>query len=747
MSLRPVDPSRSRIVLVGTPAYRYPELPDVREVACNVTDLATVFTDPQIGGFDPAHCIIAPAAAGMAEIGDLLLQAASEAEDLLLFYYSGHGLLGARDHQLYLSLAGTRPDRVMFTALPYAAVRDACLGSRATSRVVILDSCFSGRAIGETLAVGADEVMAQVDVAGTYTLTSAPANRTALIMPGEEHTAFTERLIRLLHEGHPHAGAMLSLGDIYRQLNARLVAEGLPPPQQRGTQTADLLGLVRNRATANQPGDTLSRGLGITTQNQKTLAKKNVVLIPAYTALPATATVTYLIQDDTQTGIELTVNEGEDEDLNFVKKIGDATLFLPRTFPRRYPVEIIFNVSADSHISIEAHDGQTGDSLGKLVLSREYDREQLGFLPRSAAMPRPRKAERLYGISLGYTNSAIACAGPDGTAEVITGRGGTGKLPSAIYFSKDGDTVVGSAARRRAIIEPERVAQLFMRGMGARTFLPDDEPFTVDGKTWSPEELSALVLRQLAQLAQERYGNPALQAVLTVPAYFGQAERAATRSAAEIADLEVLRIISEPNAIAAAHGLRRMNDPGRVLIFDLGGTALDVTIYDVDADGAMTMLATGGDRRLGGMDFDQLILGEMNAAARAGGLDIETEAWARQDAYGKAEAIKKELSVLDSAVTSLTGSGRPLPFELTRAEFESLMAGNLAQVEGIVLYTIEKAGLTPPDLGKVLMTGGSSRIPAFQLLLATICNRQPVLSRDLDNDVVRGAAIFAASTS
>ena len=285
-----------------------------------------------------------------------------------------------------------------------------------------------------------------------------------------------------------------------------------------------------------------------------------------------------------------------------------------------------------------------------------------------------------------------------------------------------------------------------MRGMGSPTFLPGEEPFTVNGQTWSPEELSALVLRRLAQMAQQHHGVPARQGVLTVPSYFGQAERAATRSAAEIAGLEVLRIVSEPAAIAAAHGLRRMNDPGRVLIFDLGGAAFDVTIYDVDSDGAMTMLATGGDRHLGGMDFDQLILSEMTAAAQSAGLDIKTEAWARQDAYNKAEAMK-ELSSLDSAVTSLTGSGRPVAFKLSRAEFERLIAKKLRMVEDTVIYTIENADLNRSDLSKVLMTGGSSRIPAFQRMLAMICNRQPVLSPDLDEDVVRGAAIFAASAA
>ncbi|UXY28595.1 caspase, EACC1-associated type [Streptomyces sp. HUAS TT20] len=247
MSARPVDPTRSRIVLVGTPAYDDPHLPDVKVVANNVTDLAQVFTDRDFGGFDTAHCVLAPPRASTADIGDLLFEAAAEAEDLLLFYYSGHGLLGPMRRELYLSLAGTRPDRLAFTALAFEAVRDAFLTSRATNRVVILDSCFSGRAIGQPLAGVDEEVLGQLQVKGTYTLTSAPANRTALILPGERNTAFTGRMLQLLRDGMPGAGQAIGLGDIYRHLHRQMLGAGLPVPQQCGTETADLLGLVRNR--------------------------------------------------------------------------------------------------------------------------------------------------------------------------------------------------------------------------------------------------------------------------------------------------------------------------------------------------------------------------------------------------------------------------------------------------------------------------------------------------------------------
>jgi len=352
--------------------------------------------------------------------------------------------------------------------------------------------------------------------------------------------------------------------------------------------------------------------------------------------------------------------------------------------------------------------------------------------------------DRIFGIDLGTTNSVIAYTDPNGTTEVIAGRAGGRIVPSVVYFPDQGDPVVGTLAREHAITEPERVARLFKRGMGEHTFLPDDQPFVVDGHTWAPEALSALVLRKLAQMAEEHYSEPARRVVITVPAYFGEVERAATRSAGEIAGLEVIRIVDEPTAAAVAHGLDHPADAGTIMVFDLGGGTFDVTVMHVAANGDMRVLATGGDRQLGGMDFDELIVGRMITTAREGGLDIETEAWARQDAYAKAEEIKKKLSFTEVAGESLTGSGRPLRFELTRSEFESLMANRLREVEDTTVYTLESADLNPANLSKVIMVGGSSRIPAFQRLLSRIYQREPSFTRNLDEDVARGAALLAA---
>ncbi|MFI5530518.1 hypothetical protein ACIA8O_18450 [Kitasatospora sp. NPDC051853] len=243
---RAVDPGRSRAVLIGTPSYQDERLPELAVVGAGVADLARVLTDPELGGFPAEHCRTVPPDADLARVGEELTAAAEEAEDLLLVYFCGHGLIDRRG-RLHLGLAGTRLEQLPYTALPFEAVRETFLDSRAENRVLVLDSCFSGRAVGRPMAGEEQRHLAELEVSGAFTLTSAPANRAALVLDGEPHTAFTGRLLRLLEEGSPQAGPMLTPAGIFRHLRAQLAAEGLPLPQHLGTDTAGELGLVRNR--------------------------------------------------------------------------------------------------------------------------------------------------------------------------------------------------------------------------------------------------------------------------------------------------------------------------------------------------------------------------------------------------------------------------------------------------------------------------------------------------------------------
>jgi molecular chaperone DnaK len=355
--------------------------------------------------------------------------------------------------------------------------------------------------------------------------------------------------------------------------------------------------------------------------------------------------------------------------------------------------------------------------------------------------------ERIIGIDLGTTNSVVAYTDPNGITEVIAGKDGDRVVPSVVYFPAGQDPVVGSRAKQHALVEPERVATLFKRGMGERTFRPDGQPFVLDGKTWLPEELSSLVLKKLVGMAADHFGEPVRRAVITVPAYFGEPERTATRTAGELAGLDVFRIVNEPTAAAFAHGMDHLGEARRVLVFDLGGGTFDVTIMDVGADGSLVVVATGGDRKLGGADFDRLIVDQMAKTAQASGVEIAADPWSQQDAYAKAEEIKKDLSSLDTATRPITAGGRPIMFTLTRADFDKLIRKQLQGVEDITLHTIDEAGLQPTDITTVLMVGGSSRVLAFQALLARVCGQDPTFSRNLDEDVARGAAILGTKLS
>lgn len=246
--MRAADPARSRVVLVGTPEYAHAELTDIPQIRANLADLARVLAAPRLGGLPAAHVVVAPEQAGVPEIGGLLGRAAAAAEDLLLFYFAGHGLLD-RSGELHLALHRSTPADPGYDALRFATVQGTFLGSRAENKVVIIDSCYSGRAVG---AMSGDQVQAGLDqlrIGGTFILAAAPANRPALVRDGERHTAFTGRLLHLLEHGADYAGELLTLGEIYRRLYARLRADGLPLPQKRDIATADLLGLVRNAWT------------------------------------------------------------------------------------------------------------------------------------------------------------------------------------------------------------------------------------------------------------------------------------------------------------------------------------------------------------------------------------------------------------------------------------------------------------------------------------------------------------------
>jgi Caspase domain/Tetratricopeptide repeat len=247
--IRP-DPEKSRVILVGTSKYADERLPDLPAVARTIADLRAVLTHPDYRLVSPDHCTELVDEGDIRELGRRLTAAARQAEDLLLVFFAGHGLVGARRHDLYLGLPDSEWTGPEFNSLEYDKLRSAVLESRASTKIIILDCCFSGRVVTDTMADPVTEVVGQIEVDGTYVLASAQRDQAALIIQGEEHTAFAGRLLRLLSEGIPGGPELLTMDDLYRELSRQMKAEGLSEPVKRGIRHADLLPISLNRAFA-----------------------------------------------------------------------------------------------------------------------------------------------------------------------------------------------------------------------------------------------------------------------------------------------------------------------------------------------------------------------------------------------------------------------------------------------------------------------------------------------------------------
>jgi hypothetical protein len=251
--VRSLDPRRSRVILIGTSKYHDKKLPDLPEVSRNVSDLVAVLTDPLDGIVQESNCDVIADEGDIRLIGRKLRDSARQAEDLLLVYYSGHGLIGGRRHDLYLGLPDSEWAGPEFNSLEFEKLRSAVLDSTAATKIIILDCCFSGRAATEAMTGSGSAELSQIEVDGSYVLTSAHRDQLSLIIPGEEHTAFTGRLIQLLRNGVPDGPEVLTIDDLYRQLSSTMRAAGLSEPQRRATNTAGLLPIAKNHAFVASP--------------------------------------------------------------------------------------------------------------------------------------------------------------------------------------------------------------------------------------------------------------------------------------------------------------------------------------------------------------------------------------------------------------------------------------------------------------------------------------------------------------
>ena len=348
---------------------------------------------------------------------------------------------------------------------------------------------------------------------------------------------------------------------------------------------------------------------------------------------------------------------------------------------------------------------------------------------------------KTIGIDLGTTNSVVAVM-EGGKPTVIANSEGSRTTPSIVGFSKTGEKLVGQLAKRQAILNPDKTIASIKRHMG------EDYKVNIEGKDYTPQEISAMILRKLADDASNYLGEKVTSAVITVPAYFNDAQRQATKDAGKIAGLDVLRIVNEPTAAALAYGLEKEKSE-KVLVFDLGGGTFDVSILEI-GDGVHEVLSTSGDTHLGGDDFDQKVMDWIcDEFQKQEGIDLRGDKQAMQRVKEAAEKAKIELSsVLETSIslpfiTADANGPKHLELSLTRAKFEDLSRDLLNRCKVPVETALKDAGVSKSDINEVVLVGGSSRIPAVQQLVKEYTGKEPNQSVNPDEVVAVGAAIQA----
>ncbi len=346
---------------------------------------------------------------------------------------------------------------------------------------------------------------------------------------------------------------------------------------------------------------------------------------------------------------------------------------------------------------------------------------------------------KIIGIDLGTTNSCVAVL-EGGEPVVIANAEGGRTTPSVVAFSKTGERMVGQVAKRQAVTNADRTVASIKRHMG------ENYHVSIDGKNYTPQEISAMTLQKLKADAEAYLGQPVTEAVITVPAYFSDAQRQATKDAGKIAGLEVKRIINEPTAAALAYGLDKENEQ-KIMVYDLGGGTFDVSILEI-GDGIVEVLATAGDTRLGGDDFDQRVMDYLVAEfKKAEGVDLSNDKMAMQRLREAAEKAKIELSGMTSTsvnlpyITADATGPKHLDVTLSRAKFDEMTADLVERTMKPVRQAMQDAGLKPSDLDKVLLVGGSTRIPAVQEAVKGITGKEGFKGINPDECVAVGAAI------
>lgn len=342
------------------------------------------------------------------------------------------------------------------------------------------------------------------------------------------------------------------------------------------------------------------------------------------------------------------------------------------------------------------------------------------------------------GIDLGTTNSCVAYINSDGKPEVIPNSEGGRTTPSVIFFEDEG-VIVGQAAKEEALINPEDTVSYIKRHMGEPSFKFSNK----DNELFTPEELSAIILKKMKKSAEDFLGEEVTEAVITVPAYFNDAQRKATQDAGNIAGLKVLKIINEPTAAALAYGISQDSQNQNIMIYDLGGGTFDVVIMELK-DGDFRVIATNGNRELGGFDFDNALLGYvLNYVEEKHGVDLSEDIYAIEDLREKVEEAKKSLSSKSKTNIIINNDGIRDKIEITVDLFNSLIMDDVKKTLNMIMFTLEDADMDKSDIDKTIFVGGSSRMKLVREMVEDFMGKKPSFELNPDEVVAMGAAIQA----
>jgi len=803
------DPGRSRAVLIGTSIYRHLEnLPAVRN---NLTDFRDVLTDPALGGLPVGKCTILADPRSASDVYHSVLEPGRVAEDMLLVYFAGHGRMGTRN-ELYLCLPDTNPDEVFLTALAYEHLREALNESPATKKVVILDCCFSGRALADQ-AGDEETIVGQVGIEGTYVLTATPANAVALAPPGDRYTAFTGTLLGLLRTGIPDGPELLTFAAIYPRLRSTLIGRQLPQPRQQNSDTIAHLALTRNpaytRPAPHPPAGTPQADFKAQSAFAATddrIAGQEPSLGERGTDVETEATLSFT---DARDGTTIQLRLADEDPCGTCHGMGTRSGTAPRACPtcggtgqtsrnlgsyvlskrcrtcqgrgsvaddpcpacsgsgriattRTLMARIPAGIKDGQRIRVKGrggpgtHGGPDGDLYVRVHVRPLLDTRVSDTAPPPAHTLRPgnrlpyrpgaspRTDSPAAAFDFGTTNSVVAVLkGRDPT--VIANAEGSRTTPSVVSFAKNGEVFVGEVARRQTVTNADRTIQSVKRQLGSGWSI------NIDGNKFTAQQISAFILQKLKRDAEAFLGANITDAVMTVPAYFNETQRQATKEAGQIAGLNVLRIINEPTSAALAYHLERENK-ATILVFDLGGGTFDVSLLDV-REGVVEVQAVNGDNHFGGDDWNQRVVAWLVKDFRNGyGIDLAKDKMALQRLREAAEKATIELS--DSPGTQINlpyishSADGPLHLDanLTRVDFQRMTSDLLDRCREPFKQVIKDAGVKMGAIDHVVLVGGSTRMPAVVDLVKSLTGgKEPHKGVSPDEVVAVGACLQAGA--